>query len=189
MGRPSRLIVSLRAAIKQRISQDLRPDNFELPKPPTLEEHLERRRSELRNGLTDRQRLFLFGKLSGLNDKNAALAAGYALSVAENTKQRLWKPQVRTAATVQGLTRAVPIGFRFALSSTIIAFASPFSSVQTCGPQKTRTLFQPKAQGSLRCPATRFYPCNKCYRAPGILLILKSDGVSGPTSPVFFQPD
>ena len=96
MGRSSRMIVSLRAAIKQRISQDLRPDDFELPKPPTLEEQLERRRSELRNGLTDRQRLFLFGKLSGLNDKNAALAAGYALSVAENTKQRIWKPQVRT---------------------------------------------------------------------------------------------
>jgi len=94
MGRSSRMIVSLRAAIKQRISQDLRPDDFELPKPPTLEEQLERRRSELRNGLTDRQRLFLFGKLSGLNDKNAALAAGYALSVAENTKQRIWKPQV-----------------------------------------------------------------------------------------------
>ena len=94
MGRLSRLIVSLRAAIKQRISQDLRPDDFELPKPPTLEEQLERRRSELRNGLTNRQRLFLFGKLSGLNDKNAALAAGYALSVAENTKQRIWKPQV-----------------------------------------------------------------------------------------------
>src|SRR5215469_12153992 len=94
MGRSSRMIVSLRAAIKQRISQDLRPDEFELPKSPTLEEQLERRRSELRNGLTDRQRLFLFGKLSGLNDKNAALAAGYALSVAENTKQRIWKPQV-----------------------------------------------------------------------------------------------
>ena len=96
MAGPSRLIVSLRAAIKQRISQDLRPDEFELPKSPTLEEQLERRRSELRNGLTDRQRLFLFGKLSGLNDKNAALAAGYSVSVAENTKQRIWKPQVRT---------------------------------------------------------------------------------------------
>src|SRR5215469_995207 len=84
MGRPSMMIVSLRAAIKQRISQDLRPDDFELPKPPTLEEQLERRRSELRNGLTDRQRLFLFGKLSGLNDKDAALAAGYSVSVAEN---------------------------------------------------------------------------------------------------------
>ena len=89
------MIVSLRAPIKQRISQDLRPDEFELPKSPTLEEQLERRRSELRNGLTDRQRLFLFGKLSGLNDKNAALAAGYSVSVAENTKQRIWKPQVR----------------------------------------------------------------------------------------------
>ena len=89
-------MVSLRAAIKQRISQDLRPDDFELPEPPTLEEQLERRRSELRNGLTDRQRLFLFGKLSGLSDKDAALAAGYSLSVAENTKQRIWKPQVRT---------------------------------------------------------------------------------------------
>jgi len=42
------------------------------------------------------QRLFLFGKLGGLNDKNAALAAGYSVSVAENTKQRIWKPQVRT---------------------------------------------------------------------------------------------
>jgi hypothetical protein len=38
---------------------------------------------------TNRQRLFLFGKLSGLNDKDAALAAGYSLSVAENTKQRV----------------------------------------------------------------------------------------------------
>ena len=43
------------------------------------------------------QRLFLFGKLSGLNDKDAAIAAGYSLSVAENTKQRIWKPQVRMA--------------------------------------------------------------------------------------------
>jgi len=42
------------------------------------------------------QRLFLFGKLSGLNDKDAAIAAGYSLSVAENTKQRIWKPRVRT---------------------------------------------------------------------------------------------
>jgi phage terminase small subunit len=41
------------------------------------------------------QRLFLFGKLSGLNDKDAACAAGYSVSVAENTKQRIWKPRVR----------------------------------------------------------------------------------------------
>jgi phage terminase small subunit len=63
--------------------------------PLTPEEELEQRRSELRNGLTDTQRLFLFGKVSGLNDKDAAIAAGYSLSVAENTKQRIWKPRVR----------------------------------------------------------------------------------------------
>src|SRR5215469_6098820 len=116
MGRSSRMIVSLRAAIKQRISQDLRPDDFELPKPPNLEEQLERRGSELRNGLTDRQRLFLFGKLSGLNDKDAALAAGYSVSVAENTKQRIWKPQVlaeyeRVRRTLT--TTATPMEVRF----------------------------------------------------------------------------
>ena len=77
MGRPSRMMLSLRTS------------------PHTAEEELEWRRSELRNGLTDMQRLFLFGKLSGLNDKDAAIAAGYSLSVAENTKQRIWKPQVR----------------------------------------------------------------------------------------------
>jgi hypothetical protein len=64
-------------------------------KPLTPEEELEARRSELRNGLTDLQRLFLFGKLSGLNDKDAAIAAGYSVTVAENTKQRIWKPRVR----------------------------------------------------------------------------------------------
>ena len=35
-------------------------------------------------------------KILGLNDKEAALAAGYPLSVAENTKQKLRaKPQVQ----------------------------------------------------------------------------------------------
>jgi hypothetical protein len=37
----------------------------------------------------------LFGKLGGLNDKDATIAASHSLSVAENTKQRIWKPQVR----------------------------------------------------------------------------------------------
>jgi hypothetical protein len=78
------------------VSQEFGSDVFESPEPLSAEKTVQRRRSELRNGLTDRQRLFLFGKLSGLNDKNAALAAGYALSVAENTKQRIWKPQVGT---------------------------------------------------------------------------------------------
>jgi hypothetical protein len=42
------------------------------------------------NGLLRRQRTFLLEKLVGLNDKEAALAAGYALSIAENTKQKIW---------------------------------------------------------------------------------------------------
>jgi hypothetical protein len=56
---------------------------------------VEAKRSDLRNGLTRRQRTFILEKMVGLNDKDAALAAGYSLSVAENTKQRIWKPQVR----------------------------------------------------------------------------------------------
>lgn len=54
----------------------------------------EAKRSELRNGLTRRQRIFLLEKLVGLNDRDAALAAGYSVSVAENTKQRIWKKAV-----------------------------------------------------------------------------------------------
>jgi len=60
-----------------------------------LRKNWKREGSELRNGLLAMQRLFLFGKLSGLNDKDAAIAAGYSVSVAENTKQRVWKPRVR----------------------------------------------------------------------------------------------
>jgi len=71
-----------------------RPRKLRVLLPLTPDEQLEQCRSELRNSLTD-QRLFLFGKLSGLNDKDAAIAAGYSLSVSENTKQRIWKPQVR----------------------------------------------------------------------------------------------
>jgi len=76
--------------------QCFKSDIFEPSKLHTLEEELEARRSELRNGLTGMQRLFLFGKLRGLNDKDAALAAGYSVSVAKNTKQRIWKPRVRS---------------------------------------------------------------------------------------------
>jgi phage terminase small subunit len=50
---------------------------------------------KLRNGLSHRQRMFVLEKLVGLNDKDAALSAGYSLSVAKNTKQRIWKPHVR----------------------------------------------------------------------------------------------
>ncbi len=41
-------------------------------------------------GLTRKQHAFLREKVLGLNDKEAALAAGYSLSVAENTKQKIW---------------------------------------------------------------------------------------------------
>jgi hypothetical protein len=59
------------------------------------QEFVEAKTSDLRNGLTRRQRTFVLEKLVGLNDKDAALSAGYSLSVAENTKQRIWKPRVR----------------------------------------------------------------------------------------------
>jgi hypothetical protein len=46
--------------------------------------------------ITREQRAFLWGKLLGSNDKDAALAAGYAPSVAQNTKQKIWsRPGVR----------------------------------------------------------------------------------------------
>lgn len=92
----SRMMESILAQVDHEISRDFGSDDFELSKPLTPEKMLKTRRSELRNGLTDMQRLFLFGKLSGLNDKDAAIAAGYSVSVAENTKQRIWKPRVRS---------------------------------------------------------------------------------------------
>src|SRR5713101_1286375 len=80
MGRPSRLMESLRTAVEQRM-REFASDILEPAEPLTPEEELEQRRSELRNGLTDMQRLFLFGKLGGLNDKDAAMSAGYSVSV------------------------------------------------------------------------------------------------------------
>ncbi|HXM92960.1 MAG TPA: hypothetical protein VOA64_01710 [Candidatus Dormibacteraeota bacterium] len=50
---------------------------------------------DLLNGLSRRQRTFILEKMIGMNDKDAALAAGYSLSVAENTKQKVWKPKLR----------------------------------------------------------------------------------------------
>jgi hypothetical protein len=69
------------------------------------------KRSELRNGLTRRQRVFVLEKLAGLNDRDAALAAGYSLSVAENTKQKIWKPRV-----IEEFTRV-----KFRLSKPILS--------------------------------------------------------------------
>ena len=48
--------------------------------------------------LTNRQRNFLVGKLDGKSDRQAALDAGYAASVANNTKQKIMsRPEVRQA--------------------------------------------------------------------------------------------
>jgi hypothetical protein len=47
-------------------------------------------RSQSGRTLSRRQRAFIREKLFGLNDKDAALAAGYSLSVAKNTKQKIW---------------------------------------------------------------------------------------------------
>jgi hypothetical protein len=52
------------------------------------------KRPELRNGLTRRQRIFVLEKLVGPELWDAALAAGYSLSVAENTKQQIWNRRV-----------------------------------------------------------------------------------------------
>lgn len=94
MRRRSRMMEALLARVEQEVSREFESDDLVNKNP--LSPELEQRRSELKNGLTDLQRLFLFGKLGGLNDKDAAIAAGYSLTVAENTKQRIWKPRVRS---------------------------------------------------------------------------------------------
>ena len=94
MGRPTKMFAALAARVRLGVAKE-REDSLEEARRLTSEEELEQRRLELTNGLTVMQRLFLFGKLGGLNDKDAAIAAGYSVSVAENTKQRVWKPRVR----------------------------------------------------------------------------------------------
>jgi hypothetical protein len=78
----------------ERILEARDSDKFAEVTLDTPEEQLEELRMKLRRGLTHMQRLFLYGKLGGLNDKDAALAAGYSLSVAKNTRQKIWKPRV-----------------------------------------------------------------------------------------------
>jgi phage terminase small subunit len=57
-------------------------------------------------GLLRRQRHFILEKLIGQSDKAAALAAGYSLSTAENTKQKIWvRPGVH--AEFERLKRAM----------------------------------------------------------------------------------
>lgn len=87
--------LSLLTATHHPAFQDSESDETTASKQAEMQEFVKAKRSELRNGLTRRQRTFILEKLVGLNDKDAALAAGYSLSVAENTKQRIWKPRVR----------------------------------------------------------------------------------------------
>lgn len=92
----SRISHSLRTAEEQH---DLRNRTSEPPaawEQAREQRELENKRSDLRNGLTRRQRIFILEKLVGLSDKDAALAAGYSVSVAENTKQRIWNRRVRS---------------------------------------------------------------------------------------------
>src|SRR5215472_17040262 len=86
---------SLRTARHQRIFGAAKSDEGSDCEQARIQRFVEAKRSDLRNGLTRRQRTFILEKLVGLNDKDAALVAGYSLSVAENTKQRIWKPPVR----------------------------------------------------------------------------------------------
>jgi hypothetical protein len=87
--------LSLLTATPYPAFRDLESDEVCASEQANMQEFVEAKRSDLRNGLTRRQRTFILEKLVGLNDKDAALSAGYSLSVAENTKQRIWKPRVR----------------------------------------------------------------------------------------------
>jgi len=87
--------LALLSAIQYRAFRDSKSDGTCASEQANMQEFVKAKRSDLRNGLTRRQRTFVLEKLVGLNDKDAALAAGYSLSVAENTKQRIWKPRVR----------------------------------------------------------------------------------------------
>jgi len=87
--------LSLRTARHQPVFRTLKSDDVCASEQAIKQKFVEVKRSDLRNGLTRRQRIFVLEKLVGLNDKDAALAAGYSLSVAENTKRRIWKPRVR----------------------------------------------------------------------------------------------
>jgi hypothetical protein len=87
--------LSLLTATQHPSLRDSESDETTASEQEKIREFVEAKRSDLRNGLTRRQRTFILEKLVGLNDKDAALSAGYSLSVAENTKQRIWKPRVR----------------------------------------------------------------------------------------------
>jgi len=86
MGGPSRIVESLRAALEKQVSREFASDIFEPEEPLIPEEELEQRRSELRNGPTDMQRLFLFAKLIKFLSRHLILCgdAGVRLPSAED---------------------------------------------------------------------------------------------------------
>ena|SRR5215469_12238846 len=88
-------LTKARTAGKPQVLRISKSDGLRVAKDEGAQESRKAKRSDMRNGLTRRQRIFVLEKLVGLNDKDAALAAGYSVSVAENTKQRIWKPRVR----------------------------------------------------------------------------------------------
>jgi hypothetical protein len=85
--------LSLRTTTQQPVFRVSESDASSASEQARIQDFVNARRSDLRNELTRRQRTFILEKLVGLNDKDAALSAGYSLSVAENTKQRIWKPR------------------------------------------------------------------------------------------------
>jgi hypothetical protein len=104
------LNLSLVTAREQPVSRTEKADGTTASEQARIQRCVNAKRTDLRNGLTRRQRTFILEKLVGLNDKDAALAAGYSLSVAENTKQRIWKPRVR--AEWERLRCEVAVGIR-----------------------------------------------------------------------------
>ena len=84
MKHSGRSAVTLRTAAEQQETEQSRSDVAGA------------RRSDILNGRTREERTFILEKLAGLNDKDAALAAGFTLSMAENTKQKIWsRPGLR----------------------------------------------------------------------------------------------
>jgi hypothetical protein len=90
--------LSLLTVRPQPAFRALKSDDINASEQARIQKLVKARRSDLRNGLTRLQRTFVLEKLVGLNDKDVALSAGYSLSVAENTKQRIWKQRVRAGS-------------------------------------------------------------------------------------------
>ena len=75
----------------RRVKKSDRNPSVRTPKKaPEKRGRHKRKKVDRVDGMLRRQRTFLLEKLVGLNDKEAALAAGYAPSVATNTKHKIW---------------------------------------------------------------------------------------------------